>query len=144
MKSFRLLRSMVLLGALVISAAYGQPGPRINVNVPFDFQIGEKAYSAGPYTVKAGPAATAVLVQSTDMRRAQFILTSPAKARTSISQPSLVFKRYGKDYFLSEIWLARSDTGRQLPPGRKETELARWLSAPDGQTVLGALERPKR
>src|SRR5258705_9340956 len=77
------------------------------------------------------------------MRRAQFILTSPAKARTSIVQPSLVFKRYGKDYFLSEIWLAGSDTGRRLPPGRKETELARRLPGPERQAVLGGPGRPK-
>ena len=47
----------------------------------------------------------------------------------------LVFKRYGDQYFLSQIWLADSDTGRELLPSARETELARG-NAPAKAVVM--------
>jgi hypothetical protein len=52
---------------------------------------------------------------------------------------SLVFHRYGDEYFLSEIWPAGSSTGRGLPKSRAERELKR--KAQDNQ--IAAMEGPE-
>jgi hypothetical protein len=144
MKSFGLLQKMILWGTLVIPLAYGQLGTPINVSVPFDFHVGKNEYPAGEYRVSTRVSGSAILLQSKDLRRSQFVLTQAVQAGKSKEQPSLVFNRYGNAYFLSTVWLGSSDTGRWLAPGREQTELARQLPIPVGETVVQALGKVKR
>ena len=143
MKSFRPQRWMILWGALIIPAAYGQSAPRIQANVPFDFHVDGREFPAGQYTVTAGPGASYLILQGADVKKAQFLLTMPVYNRTPIVQPRLVFNRYDNDYFLSTIWLGGSAAGKQLTPGHKETELARRLSSPARETALSAIQPAK-
>lgn len=144
MKSFGLLQKMILWGTLVIPLAYGQLGTPINVNVPFDFYVGKNEYPAGQYRVSTRVSGSAMLLQSEDFRRAQFVLTQTVQAATSKAQPSLVFNRYGNAYFLSTVWLGGSNAGQRLAPGREQTLLARQLALPAGETVVQALGKVKR
>ena len=36
---------------------------------------------------------------------------------------TLVFNKYGSQYFLSQIWDGRSDVGLQLPKSKREKEI---------------------
>jgi hypothetical protein len=137
LNSFRPLQWIVLWAALVLPAAHGQVETWLHVDVPFGFHIDGRKFPAGEYMVRAGSASNPVLIESKDMKYAQFLLTNPVSARTPVVQPRLVFTRYGDDYFLSTIWPG-SDTGRQLRPSRQETELARRFSAPAEQAVAGS------
>jgi hypothetical protein len=121
-----------LLGAavLVIAASLNAQtsGRPVKANVPFDFDAGNKHFSAGEYKVDAinpqgalaiiGPGSQSGLVVS---RRAQSSALSP--------NSKLVFHRYGARYFLYQIWVEGDSSGRELPMTRVEKELASNLAA---------------
>jgi len=47
-----------------------------------------------------------------------------------MNQGTLVFNRYGNDYYLSEVWPAGGSTGRELLKSHTERELARKAQEP--------------
>jgi hypothetical protein len=143
-KSFRLLQWGVALGISLIPAAWGQTIQVIRVDVPFGFHVGDKEFPAGEYTVNGNSAPGVLLIRSSDYKRAQFFLTQSEMARNSNVQTSLVFRRYGEDYFLSSVWVSGSGTGRYLPPGKQEKEMAHMWDSPPRQIIVTALRRPKR
>ena len=66
-------------------------------------------------------------------------MTRPNRTSEVQKQSKLVFNRYGDQYFLSQVWMAGSDTGRDLSPSRNERNLAKESmlakSKPQHQTV---------
>ena len=137
----KIVKWIVVSGTCILPAAYGQTD--IHVTVPFAFHIEEKTFSAGDYLVKASSGQSVVLLQSTDYNHAQVVMTHAAQAPTPMEKPTLMFQRYGDEYFLSTVWLPGSYTGRQLSPSRKQMELARKLSAPERAILVGKLETKK-
>jgi hypothetical protein len=84
-----------------------------------------------------------VQIRSTDGQANIARLTIPVVTNTPMSKGSLVFHRYGEEYFLSEIWPAGGLTGRELPKSRAERDLMRKaqdsgvaaMNAPQAETV---------
>ena len=52
-------------------------------------------------------------------------ITRPTRASEVQGESRLVFNRYGDQYFLSQVWMAGSDTGRDLFQSRNERNLAK-------------------
>ena len=92
-------------------------------DIPFAFQVGNKAMPAGQYWIQRVSDAdeSAQIIRRTDSSAAAVAMTFAADAR---SKPELVFHKYGNSYFLSEIWTGLGQ-GRQLPKSEREKELAR-------------------
>jgi hypothetical protein len=60
--------------------------------------------------------------------RLRFFSTIGTIASTRRNESTLVFHRYGDEYFLSTIWTAGNDTGHELFKSRAERELIRASS----------------
>jgi hypothetical protein len=118
---------LTLVGVLSLlvtaGAAFAQNGV-IRVNVPFKFQVNRSALPAGEYSLSPiGGSSQVVLIRGTD----KSIMASNANAVESGRQSDrtkLVFRCYGDRYFLSEIWIAGYDRGRQFPKSSLESEVA--------------------
>ena len=142
----RFLRAGCLCVAVSLSSAYAQSGQMITVDLPFAFQVNNHEFPAGKYEVKADAGQAAVLLRSADCKRAIFSLSAPVESANTHALPSLVFNRYNDSYFLSQIWMPGTNSGRGLSTSATERELARRLSksAPKPGTeivaVLGHLE----
>ena len=56
-------------------------------------------------------------------------------------QSKLIFRRSGKRYILSQVWVEGHSRGRELPPSAKEKEQALLASneAPDQVTIVARL-----
>ncbi|PYX30591.1 MAG: hypothetical protein DMG80_11925 [Acidobacteria bacterium] len=56
-------------------------------------------------------------------------------------ESNLVFRRYGDQYFLGEVWISGRSTGRELPSSRKERltkqESAKHGGNPEKVAVVG-------
>jgi hypothetical protein len=65
------------------------------------------------------------LVQSKDGRTSALFTTMPVRSRDTQEKTSLVFNKYGDQYFLSQIWTAGGNSGRELLMPRQERELAK-------------------
>lgn len=56
-------------------------------------------------------------------------LTNPVETASPKDKPTLVFHRYGDQYFLFQIWPAGVTTGRELFKSRSERKIEHNLAA---------------
>ena len=116
------LVSVFTLCAAVVSANAQITNP-IRAKIPFDFSVGDKKLPAGEYTLShlsgLGDNKT-LLVSSVDSGTRIFQLTLAAQVATPKNDSSLVFHKYGDQYFLETIWSGGEQTGAQLPESRSE------------------------
>jgi hypothetical protein len=119
------LKRLIMLSVLSMLAtvsAHAQSGKQFTVTIPFDFSVGGKALRAGQYLV--GPAtqtsAEALVLHRTDGRAGVFVLSRRIQTEEVQQDSKLVFRRYGDQYFLGEVWISGRSTGSELPNSRKE------------------------
>ena len=121
------LTMLSLLLMLTVGTVFAQ-SERIGViNIPFNFIIGQKILPAGEYTIRPSriDSKTVWLVQGNDTQAGAFFLTIPVLARETQEKTRLVFNKYGDQYFLSQVWTAGDNLGRELSMPRLERELAK-------------------
>jgi hypothetical protein len=121
---------IAMAGAVLISILGGgvcraQSRP-LQANVPFTFEVGNKAMPAGSYQVESMPTGNGSLqVLRSNSGEARLTISTMATAtKSGTPAPSLVFHRYGNRYFLAQIRTAGGHA-RQLYPSSQEKELAR-------------------
>ncbi len=140
-----LLAVMTVIAASV-SANAQSLNYRLTANIPFDFSVGSQKLPAGKYWISRAQQSNGdmvVQIVSTDLHSNLTRFTIPVLASNPAKNSSLVFRRYGDDYFLAEIWPVGAVTGRELPKSRAERELARQaqdsgvaaVNAPDVKTI---------
>jgi hypothetical protein len=66
-----------------------------------------------------------VQIRSTKGNANVIRLTIPVNTLHPMQSASLIFNRYGNEYFLSEVWPKGGSVGRALPKTRAERELER-------------------
>jgi len=127
------IKSFVLLGLLLSVSAiyvYAQGKPLIQkVEIPFAFSIGEKTFPAGAYSVtRVNQDKSMLRLRRVDGQETINIVTSPVQAKETPKTAKLIFRRYGKTYFLFQIWESDEDQGRQLSKSRTERAFERDLT----------------
>ena len=126
------LTMLCLIVTLAVTSAKAQSRSHfIRINIPFEFIIRGKTLPPGSYIVKrVSDKPETLLLYSTDGGSGVYILTKNVRVGTSQSESKLVFKQYGDQYFLSQVWAAGDYEGRQLFESRGE-RTARELLAKD-------------
>jgi len=141
----RFLHAGCLCLAVSLPSAFAQPSQMLTVDLPFAFQVNNKQLPAGKYQVKAEAGHAVVLLRGVDCKQAVLSLTTPIDSKKTRGDSTLVFSRYGDRYFLSQIWVGGSNSGRGLPTSAAEREVAqRWAkSGPKPTTeVVAFLGQP--
>lgn len=126
-----ILSALVLL-TLVTSAQGQSLRYRISANIPFDFIVADKKLPAGEYYFGRASQESddsIVSIRGADGRSNAIRLSSPVQTRRVTDEATVVFHRYGDQYFLFQIWPAGSTTGRQLIKSHSEREIKRNLAA---------------
>ena len=120
-------RTITLLGVCIAlgASARAQTGRTVTA-VPFDFYAGSTRFPAGTYTVS--PTSQAVLSLRNAATRAGILIRAvlPAEARQARDHARLVFRRYGGQYFLAEVW-SQADDGWRLSVSDRERKLVKEL-----------------
>lgn len=120
------------MAVLVLSAAaaYGQS----RYDVPFNFRVGDKTFTAGTYTVarisdqgNSGP----VWVRSETGDHLAVMPQAAVQLARAPESGTLVFHRYGDVYYLSQILRAGSSEGIELGKSKAERESARTGIRPE-------------
>jgi hypothetical protein len=143
-------QSILLAGLLALSSLAATQVARAQesmvVNIPFAFTAGNVTLPAGEYRVQKMEQNSAVLlIHCWDARLATFVVTNPAQTKELQSQSKLVFNRYDNRYFLSQVWKAGSNRGRQLSKSPKEKEIAQLARIETkGEITLVARLSPAR
>lgn len=137
------LVSMFSLCAAVASAN-AQLSTPIRAKVPFDFNIGDKKLPAGEYTFSRSSDFsdnTTMLVSGVDSSTRMYQSTSAAQVLRPKNESTLVFHRYGDQYFLEQIWSGGEQMGSQLLESRSERTVRRQLAQTQHSNMSGKVMR---
>ena len=131
-----------VLGVLTSVSAHAQAGKQFTVTIPFNFCVAGKTLPAGQYQIgRSTEDAEGLVLRGTDRRKGVFVLTRGIQNEEVQRESKLVFRRYGDQYFLGEVWISGRSTGRELPSSRKERlanqESAKHGSNPEKVAVVG-------
>jgi hypothetical protein len=117
---------MLIALVLVVSVPMTQAQARAKANVPFDYSLNNgKSMPAGTYEISS-VSNTALAVRNLDAREACLVIDSlHVQASQAVGTPhaKLVFRQYGNQYFLAEIWNGQSNIGIAFPESKREKEL---------------------
>ncbi|MCM3906275.1 MAG: hypothetical protein ND866_31695 [Pyrinomonadaceae bacterium] len=121
--------SLLLVLAAVSVNAQGRSENSIAGNIPFDFAVEDTKLPAGNYTLRRIALTSSydrLVIKSADGHGdSHTVMTMPNRNTEVQKQSKLIFNRYGDQYFLSQVWMAGSDTGRDLVRSRTERNLAK-------------------
>ena len=135
MKTFKsVLGFAFVFAALGAIQAFAQNVTRYDV--PFAFSVSGKTLPAGEYRISPDQNSTGlVLISSTD-GRTTFAMTHNGVASASTAQPTLVFHRYGNQYFLARISAGEGTAAvMDLPTSKAEREAVTIASNRTVETV---------
>ena len=95
---------------------------KLQANIPFDFTVNGKTLAAGQYTVEQGSTQNVLVIRNWETKQAAAAITQGCGVGAD-SQPRLIFRRYGNQYFLAKVI---SDTsGNELMRSKAEREAAK-------------------
>ncbi len=123
-KIINTLTGLVLLLAVAAPLHAGSIlNHEMTVSVPFGFIAGDKSLPAGDYSVQVNPERGSVVLHQ-EGQRPLILLTNQRESTNTPPRGKLVFKRYGANFFLSEVWNQDNATGQALTPSAAEKEMA--------------------
>ncbi len=127
------LRSMFLaLTVLLLATAAHAQQTRVQASVPFDFVVGDRAYSAGEYSVKSmSESGVAIRIDNKQDSERGIVLSNACHKLQPAAGTVLVFQRLGDHYFLYQVWTEGNTSGREFPISKAETQIAKDYSKPD-------------
>jgi len=120
------LRFLCVFGLLMVAGSAFAQNTILRANVPFSFKVNKETLPAGQYEVRtiSSGGSHVLLINNRAAKTGEVFPTHAVIAsHAQADKAKLVFKRYGDQYFLSQIWLDDSVTGRELPQNAREREL---------------------
>ena len=143
-KILSIVAALTLLVPVSIFGFAGLSG-RVSANIPFDFTVGNKEFKAGKYSVdrlSVSHTSDTLIIRSADNREAANFNVNRVSGKGE-SQARLVFRRYGNQYFLAQIFDGQDREGYGLLKSKAEREAAKKrdiitqnVAGPDVVTVV--------
>lgn len=135
------LLAIVFAGAALSPALHAQDlKDAVIVNVPFAFQNGSQHLNAGLYTIRMDYQNVATIRGES---ASGFSMTGSDVDLQPSKTTKVVFRKYGDQYFLHEIWVAGDTSHTYFPTSKVERrELSVNRTAPT-TVVVAALEPPR-
>ena len=119
----------LLLG--VLSLGYTAQAQRIerviDVNIPFEFNVGNQTFLAGRYSLVS---LTPWLLELRDAegRYLTTVLTNSVQSSNTPATPKLEFFNQDGRHVLGQVWQADDSIGQQLQPAKSLTQVAKRRS----------------
>ena len=141
---FSLVTKFGLLATIVVTTAFVSAQAqsleyRITANVPFDFSIGDKKLPAGKYSIgraRVNSDDTVLSILDGRGHAKEMRVSMPVSTFDAKNQATLIFHRYGDQYFLYQVWPAGETTGREFPKSSAEREILRSLAGAGSGKVV--------
>lgn len=128
MKTFRIFTMLTLTLMMITATALAQAPEKITVHTPFEFTVANKTMPAGNYIIRS-LSPSRLLIRSEDGREAVIASVFAVQAKKTPTESQLIFARYGDQYFLYQVFVPGTDTGRQLPRSHVEVQIAKTATA---------------
>jgi hypothetical protein len=113
----------MLAVALIVSVpmVQAQTPSRLRADVPFAFSLADKSMPAGNYEIRS-LSDRLLEVWNLDIQHGQMLMKQISVQDDNVHNAKLVFHKYGDQYFLSQIWDGRSNSGVELAVSNREKE----------------------
>jgi len=148
MKVIKRLTMLSLVSMFTICAAVASANAQLSypvrAKIPFDFNVGDQKLPAGEYTFGrlTGLSDNRVMsVRSADAKAHVFQSVFQASVLTPKDESTLVFHKYGDQYFLEQIWSGGEQEGTQVPESRGERTIQRQLAQTQPSNMSGKMIR---
>jgi len=143
----RTLKTMIMMSilmALSALSANAQKGGSFVVKVPFAFTVSGKTLPAGQYVFARSAKASSEVIMIRSKERGAYVQTKQVQSQDIQEKTKVMFKRYGDQYFLFQIWISGRNIGRELfkstQEQQSERELAQHAIKPD---TIAIVVRPR-
>jgi hypothetical protein len=115
---YRVIAIFGMFFGLAVAGVHAQTPSKVEVNIPFEFSAGKATLKPGVYSIRR-MSGNLLELRNTE-NQAAVILNAPTTLSSTDPKAveRLVFKKYGAQYLLSQVWLT-VDSGRQLFTERK-------------------------
>jgi hypothetical protein len=128
----------IAMFAVLTCAGLEAQSSTLQANIPFDFSMGKTAMPAGEYTITCSN--SVLTIREVGGKHVAMTLTNPTRTTPGSrhEQPekaSLLFNRYGDEYFLTGVWNPYLQEGRVLPESPRQKELASRLKPTDATAI---------
>jgi hypothetical protein len=140
----RYIQSAAILALFLVafsasSIAQGHLQDRVTVKIPFSFEIGQRTFTPGTYTVKCvSQTAGVYFIRNEATKEVRTISgTASVQAPSTITEPRLVFRSHDGQYFLKQVWTSGLTNGSELPKSRAEREIGKLSSVEESVTIAG-------
>lgn len=125
-----------LFGLIVTVSGSAQITNQVAFSTSFPFSAGNATLPAGKYTIKPVEGEENVMeVSGVSTPASVLIEIEPATSPDTPKKSEVVFKKYGNNYVLSEIWEAGATTGAAAVKSRLEQRHEKKNGAPTKQSV---------
>ena len=118
---------LLTVGGGIVANAQIDSDVTIRASVPFAFMVGDTTLPAGKYEIKVldEDSLNVLELRSVNGRTSVVFDTENVETRGDqmVNKGELVFDKIGDKYFLSQVWMAGSDTGSELVKSRMERRL---------------------
>jgi hypothetical protein len=126
----KLIVLMGWLSVLCAIPAMAQTSSRVTFDAPSAFYAGNMKMPAGSYTVTVPNADdNFLLIEDAHGSHPVFVEFSVTSSDTPHAQSDVTFNKYGKDEFLSQVWVEGEDSGMQVLPSKAEQDAAKAVVA---------------
>jgi hypothetical protein len=131
------LTSLVFVAVWLAGTAYAQSAQRaIKVHIPFEFNVGDKTFPAGDYSVTE-PLQDFLALRNARGQTIASTFTHPVESSTAPEKPTLRFYFSGSQHTLAEVWQPEDGAiGRQLPATKSRVAVAKQPTV-DTEAITG-------
>src|SRR3954471_16982745 len=111
MKLLLIMEMALILGTPMLHAQ--TIASTVRATIPFQFSFAGKTLEAGDYVLST-EMEKVVTVRNAEGKSFGVALTTGLE-NPNVQDPKLVFRQRGERYYLSQVWLGHSGSGRNLP-----------------------------
>ena len=131
-------RRLVLLGAVLALVTGLQAGSVVlTANIPFEFTVGKNVMPAGEYRItRAMNGANWLAISNRDGKRTDTFASPISGSEAGSQRASLVFNRFGDQYFLHKVVAYATGVVAEIPASAKEKELKKMATVKKELVIL--------
>jgi len=134
----RTLTSLLLVVVWLAGTAYAQSTTWvIKVNIPFEFNVGDKTFPAGDYSL-AQPLQHFLVLRDSRGQAIASAFTEGIESAAPVAAPKLRFYSADGRHVLTEVWQQQESSGQRLFPARYRTNFAKHRSTEARETAEGS------
>jgi hypothetical protein len=126
----------LLVGLAAAVSGNAQVATSFIFNAPFQFVAGDAVLPPGKYVVRTAEEGNTVLeIIGVDTKASALLNVEPTQSPKTPNKSEVIFKNYGNDHVLSEVWEQGNNTGAMVTKARFEQRYEKKGGTPTKQSL---------